>query len=445
MKQYMNVADIKFSQDIFDLTINISLNKSKLSPVLTTDDNIETYTFFASDNKPKTLIELASSIAQFIKDDKMEFNLKIDSEINSEFLLENIILVLTDVNVLKHTYKQPSSYTVNCDSTIQTKFEQAIAKASGYHLARMLNHLPYELCNSQTLSENINSLLDDSRFKIEIYRQKECEEMEINGVLALSKGAHHEPAVIKIEYKTCNAPKIGLVGKGIMFDCGGYNIKGGDFSSMKTDMAGAGAVIGTLKTIANLNYDANVVAYLMTAENLINEVAMLPGHVITYSNDLSVEVVNTDAEGRLVLADGLLLSEKDNCDVVVDIGTLTGNSAAALGKGLAPIYSKDQEVLEIFTSENLKSTDNVWPMPLYDDYNDFLKGDISDLKNISSTKHAGSIMGAMFLQYFAPENSAWAHIDMGAMSRKIEFGSPVNGFGVRLLTKFIENYSKKKC
>lgn len=437
MKDYMKLSRIKFAPNSFSKEIKIELG-TKNSETTYIEDGKTTKLWVITKSNPNQLVSLGAEIAQTLKCND-GYNLVIDSNINQEFLLENILLALTDTNVYKANYVSPCTYIIHAPN-LESVYMLAYPKAEAYHLTRMINHLPFSVCNSDTLSNEIEDLLDDPRFKIEIYRHQECVQLGLHGVLALSTGAKYQPAVIKIEYNNADTPKIGLVGKGIMFDSGGYNIKSGDFASMKTDMAGAGAVIGTLKALANLNIETNVVGYLMTTDNLINENALVPGEVINYRNGVSVEIGNIDAEGRLVLADGLLLASQENCNIVIDIATLTGNSAAALGKGFAPLYSTDSSVTELFTNLNYTSTDNIWPMPLPDEYNTLIEGNISDLRNISSTKHAGSVMAALFLKHFAPKNSKWVHIDMGAMSRKEEFGTPVNGFGVRLLTNFIINY-----
>lgn len=440
MNKYFKLARLELSSENFPITINIDINDSEENYKYV-DNNHTIYHFFLKDTKPVNISQLGFEISNQLKKINCSVNIDINPQIDNSFLFENIILGLTDVNVFKQEYTSPSVYTINCPQLSTTDYNHAYVNAKGYHLARMLNHLPFSKVNSDSLAANISSILANDAFKITILRADECKELKMNGVLAVAQGSYHEPAVIKIEYKTCDKPKIGLVGKGIMFDSGGYNLKSGDFTSMKTDMAGCGAVIGCLKAIADGKVEANLVAYLMTTDNLLNEKAYIPGDIIHYSNGLSVEVGNTDAEGRLVLADGLLQIANDNCDTVIDIATLTGSSATSLGKGLAPLYSTNQDVTNIFTNLNYSSTDNVWPMPLPQEYEPLIAGDITDIKNISSTRHAGSIMAAIFLKQFAPKDCNWVHIDMGAMSRKEENGAPVNGYGVRLLTNFIEKYS----
>lgn len=442
MQQYIKLATFNLANNKQDVTIKVVNSQEATNPYPQIEGDKISFEYTLDKISLESINALCSKIAADVKAHNSGFNLEIDSSLNAELIIESLLLALSDINIFKSSYTEPQTYDVYMSEQLAASYPSAYSRATAYNLTRTLNHLPHSLCNSQTLSESIVELLDDPRFKITINRLSQCQELEMHGVLALSQGSRYEPAVIRVEYSQGSGKRVGLVGKGVMFDSGGYNIKSGDITSMKTDMAGCGAVIGTLKAISSLDLEVNVVAYLMTTDNLINEQAYIPGDIITYSNGVTVEVGNTDAEGRLILADGLLLMEQENCDVVIDIATLTGNSAVALGKSYSPIFSTNDEVTSIFTSLNETSTDKVWPLPIASEYVEFIKGNISDIRNTSSTKNGGSIIAAVFLHHFAP-NTNWVHIDMGAMSRKEEFGAPVNGFGVRLLTNFIETYCTK--
>lgn len=439
MKEFFKTASFNFISTKPHITVAITRDSQKLNPTIESKSECVTYRFALEELNFESLSTTCGLISTYIKNLDCPLCLEIDENLNIGLILESLILALTDINFYTLDYTKPTSFPIFTNEYIINAYSSAFSKAQGYHLARVLNHLPFQVCNAQTLSDNIDNLLNDSNFKCTVYRKDDCERLNMQGVLAVAQAAKYEPAVIKIEYIKNQGPKIGLIGKGMMFDSGGYNLKTGDYTSMKTDMAGCGAVLGTLKTISLLDIDVNITAYLMCTDNLIGSDAYTPGQIIEYSNGVSVEVGNTDAEGRLVLADGLLQIDKDDCDLVIDIATLTGNSAAALGKGFAPLYSTNPDITNLFTSLNYSSTDNVWPMPIPAEYKKFIKGNISDIRNTANIKHAGSIMAAVFLSYFAPSTD-WVHIDMGAMSRKEEFNSPVNGYGVRLLTNFIQLY-----
>lgn len=439
MQKYMKLSEFKFVDKILEHSIVFRLgDKTQLRYIETSDQQILEISLI--DILPNTIVEGCSLLSEAINFNS--FELSIDEQLNCKFVMENMLLALTDIKFFNTSRKETCQFIVVADDDTKAQYEEAYISAKAYHITRSLNNLPFSLCNSKTLCNEIESIIDNSNVQITVYNQKQIEELNLNGIQAVASGALNEPAIIKMEYKNSPMPKIGLLGKGIMFDSGGYNMKSGDFSSMKTDMAGGSAVIGAVKRVADLGIKTNLVAYVITTENLVNEKAFTPGEVIEYNNGLSVEVGNTDAEGRLILADGLLLLNNEGCDTVIDIATLTGNSATALGKGFAPIYSTNNRITNLFSDLNYTSTDNIWPMPMPSEYNQFIQGDITDLKNSSSSKHAGSITAALFLKNFISEEINWVHIDMGAMSRKKEFGVAVNGFGVRLLSNFIKSYSK---
>ncbi len=437
------VAKFKFYKKDYDLSINILEGEDKKKEIYQDkkSDKKEIVYFVKKDITKELLIKLSEEIKEDLKDVE-SFNLDISKKLDGEFLIECILLGLTDINVYNKAYKKPITYKVNTNDYIKDCYKLAAKSAPSYNVARMLSHLPYQDINPDTMAKNIKSILDDKRFKISISREKECKKNKIVGLTSLSAGSMYEPAFIKVEFNNKGTKKIGLVGKGVTFDSGGYNIKSGDVTSMKTDMAGSTAVIGTMKRLADLDIKCNVTAYLMFTDNVISEKSLMPGQVLKYPNGVSVEIGNTDAEGRLILADGLILASKDKCETVIDIATLTGNIVAAIGKKYAGLYTTDKKQREIFVKNNDILSEKVWPMPLEEDYNEFLKGNISDIRNIASNKHAGSITAALFLKNFIDEDIKWTHIDMAAMSRKEEYSTPANGFGVRLLTEFIKSYEK---
>lgn len=437
------IAKFKFYKKEYDLSICILDGKEASREVYQQKDSNKKEIIYIvkKDITKEGIIKLSEKIKDDLRDVE-EFNLDISNKLDGEFLIECILLGLTDINVYNSNYKKPKTYKVNANDFVKNAYKYASKSAPSYNVARMLSHLPYQEINPDTMAKNIKSILDDKRFKITISRQKECKKNKIVGMTSLSAGSMYEPAYIKVEFNNKGTKKIGLVGKGVTFDSGGYNVKSGDITSMKTDMAGSTAVIGTMKRLADLDIKCNVTAYLMFTDNIINEKSLMPGQVLQYPNGVSVEIGNTDAEGRLILADGLILASKDKCESVIDIATLTGNIVAAIGKKYAGLYTTDKKQRDIFVKNNDILSEKVWPMPLEDDYSEFLKGNISDIRNIASNKHAGSITAALFLKNFIDKDIKWTHIDMAAMSRKEEYSTPANGFGVRLLTEFIKSYEK---
>ncbi len=439
-----NIAKFEFSTETFNHTLRINVienEKTDIKVYLDIEDSSKKVIVCTLDSAStnEELLKAGESLSKEITED---FNFEVNDQfgINLKLVIENILVGLTPTNLYSKEFEMAKTYKVNGAYEVEAAYIDAAVNAASYNVTRILNHLPYNECNPETMVGIVSKLFVSPDVNITILRKAECEALNLQGMLTLSKGSRFEPTLIKLEYKTDESlPKLALVGKGVMFDTGGYSIKTGrDISNMKADMGGASAVLGTIHHLANTHAKANVTAYLMLTDNLINEQAMIPGDVITYSNGLSVEVANTDAEGRLILADGILLAQSEGAEKIIDIATLTGNAVAALGPEYAAVYSNtDQFALDI-ASVNSLSNDKVWHMPLIKDYKSSLKGNISDLRNISSMPYAGSITAALFLEHFV-SNVEWAHIDMAAQTERSEFGTKYSGYGVRLLSNYIRN------
>ncbi len=437
-----NIAKFEFSNELFKHTLRITVTegeKTDIKVYLDLEDSAKKTVVCTLDSNSSNeeLLKAGELLSKEITED---FNFEINDEfgIDLKYLIENILVGLTPVNLYSKEYEMPKTYKVNGAYELEAAYIDAAANAASYNVTRILNHLPYNECNPETMVSIVSKLFVSPEVNITILRKAECEALNMQGILSLSKGSRFEPTVVKLEYKTDESlPKLALVGKGVMFDTGGYSIKSGrDISNMKADMGGASAVLGTIHNLANTHAKANVTAYLMLTDNLINELAMIPGDIITYSNGLSVEVANTDAEGRLILADGILLAQSEGAEKVIDIATLTGNSVAALGLEYASIFSNDDQFASDINQASKLSNDKVWHMPLIKEYKSSLKGNISDLRNISSNPYAGSVTAALFLEHFV-SNIQWAHIDMAGQSERSEFGTKYSGYGVRLLSNYI--------
>lgn len=438
-----NTAKFEFTQEVQNITLELNVGAD-----LTT----ETKVYLDREDDAKKVI-VCNISEETTNEDLLKIGEKLSTEISANFnvelnaptdfnlklIIENMLVGLTPTNIYSKTYELPQKYLVNAPYEFESAYIDASSNALSYNFTRILNHMPHAECNPDSIIPIIEKMFVSSDVNITVLRKEECKSLNMNGMLALSQASRFEPTIIKIEYKTDQSlPHIGLVGKGVMFDTGGYSIKvGRDISNMKADMGGASAIIGTMHNIVTTHQKANVTAYVMITDNMINNEAIIPGDIITYANGLSVEVANTDAEGRLILADGILLAKIDNVDQIIDVATLTGNAVAALGTEYAALYSNNQDLANDMLSVNSLSNDKVWQMPLASSYISSLKGNISDLRNISSLSSAGSITAALFLQHFA-ENTNWMHIDMAAQTERSEFGTKYSGYGVRLLTNYIK-------
>lgn len=439
-----NIAKFEFSQEHYahNLIVNVvEAAKTDIKVYLDINDP-EAKTIVCTLASDVTNEEMYKAGEQVSKEIKADFNFEANDPFGLEFrpFIENILIGLTPTNLYSRDYEMPKVYKVNAAYEFEAAYIDAYTNAYSYNIARILNHLPYNDCNPESMIGIVSKLFVMPEVNITILRKAECEALNLNGMLTLSKGSRFEPTVIKIEYKTdTSLPNLALVGKGVMFDTGGYSIKTGrDISNMKADMGGVSAVLAAVHNVVSTHQKSNVTAYLMITDNLINEQAMIPGDVITYANGLSVEVANTDAEGRLILADGILLASRDGADKIIDIATLTGNAVASLGPEYAPIYTNDQKFADDLIAVNKLSNDKVWQMPLITEYRSSLNGNISDLRNISTLSYAGSITAALFLEAFV-QDAKWVHIDMAAQTERNEFGTKYSGYGTRLLANYLKN------
>lgn len=290
-----------------------------------------------------------------------------------------------------------------------------------------------------------------SVMKIHILREKKLQKMGMGALVSVGAGSPQETELIIIEYKPKNAVNkqpFGLIGKGITFDSGGLNLKNASLDLMKFDMAGAASVLGTMQALAALKVPAWVVAAMPLAENVIGSHATKPGDVITSYAGKTVEVINTDAEGRLVLCDALAyVYKKYNPSSMIDVATLTGACIVSLGSDITAMISNHPGLVADMKKAAEHVKEKVWELPLDPDYAEKLKGDVSDLKNWIPGGEAGTIMGAAYLSYFVGD-TPWLHLDIAGTAWSKEGGAfqpkGATGRPVRMLVRFFEEASTKK-
>jgi leucyl aminopeptidase len=284
-------------------------------------------------------------------------------------------------------------------------------------------------------------------FKVKALGLDACKIEQLGAFLAVGKASDNEPQFIIMNYEpkepTSNLKHIGLVGKGITFDTGGINIKTAGMLDMKSDMAGGAAVLGTMQLIADLQLPVKVTAIVPCAENSVSSRSYLPSDVIKSYSGHSIEIIDTDAEGRLILADGLsYLIKNFDPEYIVDIATLTGSSIGTFGHECAALFTNNQILSDQLQQIGASIGERSWPLPLWKEYNQDIESDIADIKNFSGKPMAGAISAAKFLEFFTKEHTAWAHLDIaGVAYGNDEFSKSkhASGYGVHLLTKFIEN------
>lgn len=279
---------------------------------------------------------------------------------------------------------------------------------------------------------------------VKIYEEADLKKMGFNTLLSVSVGSDKKPKFVVVEYKPDGAEEtVALVGKGVTFDSGGLSLKpGNSMEDMKSDMGGSALVAATIITAARLGLKKNIIAALPMVENMPSGSAVKPGDVVTAYNGKTVEILNTDAEGRLILADSISYINKTyKPDTLFDFATLTGACVVALGEKIAAVYSNNQEKADKLIESSQSTYERCWKMPLPDDYNELLKSDIADLRNISTTRYGGSITAALFLQEFVEEGTDWVHVDIAGPAFQAKASAYVpqggTGFGVRLMIDYL--------
>ncbi|TDE43261.1 leucyl aminopeptidase family protein [Flavobacterium rhamnosiphilum] len=325
--------------------------------------------------------------------------------------------------------------------------KKAIKIAKAQLAIHNLVDLPPNTVNPKYLANWAKETGEKYGFDVEVLGHDASKIVGLGAFLAVGKGSENEPQFIIMNYTPAAEVKhikhVGLVGKGITFDTGGLDIKTTGMLHMKCDMAGAGAVLGAMQLIADLQLPVKVTAIVPCAENSVDAKSFLPSDVIHSYSGHSIEIIDTDAEGRLILADGLsYLIKNFKPEYIVDIATLTGSSVGTFGYECGALFTNNAEMAKKLQENGDAIGERLWPLPLWDVYKSDIESDIADVKNYSGKPVAGAISAAKFLEYFTQEHKAWAHLDVaGVAFGDDEFAKSkhATGYGVHLLTKFIEN------
>lgn len=331
----------------------------------------------------------------------------------------------------------------HCDDRKQLKavkaaLTQNTALASGMNLTRDLGNLPGNVCTPTYLSKEARKLAKAHKnLTAKILGEKQMKELGMGSLLSVSAGSDEDAQLITLEYKggKKSDKPILLVGKGITFDTGGISLKpGAGMDEMKFDMCGAASVIGTMKALAELQLPINVVMIIAAAENMPSGRATKPGDVVTSMSGQTIEVLNTDAEGRLVLCDALTYAERYKPKAVIDVATLTGACVIALGSHATGMYSNDDALAEALLSAGETTQDRAWRMPLWDEYQSQLDSNFADMANIGG-REAGSVTAACFLSRYA--NYPWAHLDIAGTAWHSGKAKGASGRPVALLLEYL--------
>lgn len=369
-------------------------------------------------------------------------------------LAENLALATYEFTLYKSKSKKKQLTEVLICAVESKEARAGIARGiivSGYiNQARDIANTPACDMTPTNLGQAAKKLAVGTKAVVKVLGAKELKKLKMESLLAVGKGSNNETKLIIVEYmgagKSSKEKPLVLVGKGITYDTGGLNVKpSGHMHDMHLDMSGGATVLAAVCIAAKLGIKKNIIAIVPSAENAISETAMRAGDIVTAMNGKTIEILHTDAEGRMVLADALTYSERYKPRTILDVATLTGASLAALGQHASAIMTKDETLETKLRTLGEESGDLVWPLPLWDEYKQHIKSDRADISNIATnfSRFGGCIEGGIFLSYFAPKNVPWAHIDMaprmeGIPSDKLSKGA--TGEPIRLLVSFLEQY-----
>ncbi|MFH0737170.1 MAG: leucyl aminopeptidase [Candidatus Micrarchaeota archaeon] len=335
------------------------------------------------------------------------------------------------------------------EEDVSEGIRRGLILASAQNYSRELDEQPANVATPEWVAAQARKLAHSYGLSINVHDEAWLKKKGMNGILAVCQGSERRPVLISLEYnKGKNLPFYAIVGKGVCFDSGGISIKPSQgMHEMKYDKSGAMNVLGVFRAVAELKLPIRLIGIMPMVENMPSGNAQKPGDIITLYNGKTVEVLNTDAEGRLILADALGFAAEQKPEAIIDMATLTGAMAVALGKHAIGLFSNDDPLSETLDCAGQDAWERVWRMPIWPEYSEMMKSDFADMKNISELPEAGSITAAAFLKEFVGE-TRWAHLDIAAVDLikpphpYLEKGA--SGIGVRLVTEALCRLSKKR-
>ena len=362
--------------------------------------------------------------------------------------LEGILLGSYTFTAFKSDPRPPKLQSVQVLGAAESDLEAGWTAAEATMRARDLVNEPAGSLTPDALAGRAAELADVAGLECTIWEEDELRERGFGGVLGVAQGSAQPPRFVQLHYRPDEArAKVALVGKGITYDSGGLSLKDAkSMETMKTDMSGAAAVIAAMGAVGRIGPDVEVLGLVPATENMPGGGAIKPGDVIRHYGGKTVEVLNTDAEGRLVLADALALASEQEPDVIVDVATLTGAIMVALGTRAAGLFSNDDALAQELIDAGAQEGERLWRMPLLDDYAQDIESDIADLKNISGARWGGAIVAAVFLQQFVGEGISWAHLDIAGAARAegaaAEISKGGTGTAARTLVSWVEGFRR---
>lgn len=375
---------------------------------------------------------------------------RVNKKAAAKVVVEGVALALhrwVDLKKDKSSLPALTEVTFVTDATAEVKagVAEGVATATAVCTARDFANMPPSHLTASQFAEHAVAIAKKSGLKSTVYDRQQLIDMGCGGLVGVNAGSVEPPRMVKLVHAPAGAKnKVVLVGKGVMYDSGGISLKPSDamHATMKMDMSGAAAVLATMGALKALKVKTHVTAYLMCTDNLPSGSAMKLGDVLTMRNGKTVEIHNTDAEGRLILADGLSLGAESKPDAMVDIATLTGACLGALGQKMAGVIGNDAGVIAQLKESSARTDELLWEMPYFKDYRRLIDSTVADMKNVGGP-YAGVTTSSLFLGEFAGD-TPWAHLDIaGPMNSDSDDGWLNRGataFGTRLLIDFVSNF-----
>ena len=369
---------------------------------------------------------------------------KIEEDVEVNFLNIDINIVPVIDGILYAQYKfneyksaddlAMNKITFNNEDTTENNIKQS----SIFWVRNQIN-TPALDKSPEEFIQNVNNLVESSDVNVEVFDQKWLEENNFGGVLGVAKGSDRAPYLVVGKYNEKAKYQIALIGKGVLFDSGGYSLKSpAGMETMKTDMSGAASAWGVINLVARTNQDIGLTVYTPIVENMVSGSAIRPGDVLKARNGKTIEVLNTDAEGRLIMADALAFAAESNPDLICDIATLTGASYVALGLDVGAVFSNNKDVESKFIESAKNTYEDFHSLPLYSKYRKLIDSDLADMKNTGG-RFGGAITAALLLQEFIGDNK-WMHLDIAGPARS-DNRKGATGFGVLSLYEYFKSLS----
>ncbi len=377
------------------------------------------------------LYELGINIGSKIKEDVEVDFLNID--INIVPVIDGILYAQYKFN----DYKSADDLAINkITFNNEDTTENNIKQSSIFWVRNQIN-TPALDKSPEEFIQNVNNLVESSDVNVEVFDQKWLEENNFGGVLGVAKGSDRAPYLVVGKYNEKAKYQIALIGKGVLFDSGGYSLKSpAGMETMKTDMSGAASAWGVINLVARTNQDIGLTVYTPIVENMVSGSAIRPGDVLKARNGKTIEVLNTDAEGRLIMADALAFAAESNPDLICDIATLTGASYVALGLDVGAVFSNNKDVESKFIEAAKNTYEDFHSLPLYSKYRKLIDSDLADMKNTGG-RFGGAITAALLLQEFIGDNK-WMHLDIAGPARS-DNRKGATGFGVLSLYEYFKS------